>query len=315
MAEHAVGKNTLREEAFEAIRCLRNKRPALCLGRGRPARSPRASLYDTRRSRQVPAVAIIRDQLTNAAVRPPRRHQAMSTRISAALRRSTPSTRSPWPTNSPLAEGHRQEGTDSVTAPAKEDGGRRHRRPPLNRRWRSGRSAPRWCSCSPDGVPIAYAVWLSLQRYTRGARRHKFIWFDNYVTILSDPTGGRPFVVTWPSIVSVTIGSSSAWRWRQMHRRSSARARCARGPDPAGIVTVAASYSWYYAWTPGTGLANCCPRVRRPNSFHRWPSSSRRGLEDDAVQRCCSGGLALVPQGSAQRRAGRRCWRVDPSSR
>ena len=29
---------------------------------------------------------------------------------------------------------------------------------------------------------------------------------------------------------------------------------------PYGIVTVAASYSWYYAWTPGTGyLANLLP--------------------------------------------------------
>jgi multiple sugar transport system permease protein len=30
---------------------------------------------------------------------------------------------------------------------------------------------------------------------------------------------------------------------------------------PYGIVTVAASYSWYYAWTPGTGyLANLLPQ-------------------------------------------------------
>jgi multiple sugar transport system permease protein len=34
---------------------------------------------------------------------------------------------------------------------------------------------------------------------------------------------------------------------------------------PYGIVTVAASYSWYYAWTPGTGyLANLLPEGSAP---------------------------------------------------
>jgi multiple sugar transport system permease protein len=34
---------------------------------------------------------------------------------------------------------------------------------------------------------------------------------------------------------------------------------------PYGIVTVAASYSWYYAWTPGTGyLANLLPSSAAP---------------------------------------------------
>ena len=34
---------------------------------------------------------------------------------------------------------------------------------------------------------------------------------------------------------------------------------------PYGIVTVAAAYSWYYAWTPGTGyLANLLPDGRAP---------------------------------------------------
>ena len=34
---------------------------------------------------------------------------------------------------------------------------------------------------------------------------------------------------------------------------------------PYGIVTVAASYSWYYAWTPGTGyLANLLPEGTAP---------------------------------------------------
>jgi multiple sugar transport system permease protein len=34
---------------------------------------------------------------------------------------------------------------------------------------------------------------------------------------------------------------------------------------PYGIVTVAASYSWYYAWTPGTGyLANLLPNGSAP---------------------------------------------------
>jgi multiple sugar transport system substrate-binding protein len=84
----AVGKNTQhRAEAFEAIRCLRsvdNQRYTSIEG-GLPA--VRASLYDDPKFQaKYPQYAIIKEQLTNAAVRPATPvYQAVSTRISATL--------------------------------------------------------------------------------------------------------------------------------------------------------------------------------------------------------------------------------------
>jgi multiple sugar transport system permease protein len=55
--------------------------------------------------------------------------------------------------------------------------------------------------------PIAYAVWLSLQRYNLAAPDDtKFVWFDNYATILSDRYWWTAFVVTLAiTVVSVAI--------------------------------------------------------------------------------------------------------------
>ena len=85
---------------------------------------------------------------------------------------------------------------------------------------------------------------------------------------------------------------------------------------PYGIVTVAASYSWYYAWTPGTGyLANLLPEgsapltEQIPSLAHRGP---RRGVEDDAVHGAAAARRAGAgAAGSAERRAGRRRGRVE----
>jgi multiple sugar transport system substrate-binding protein len=84
----AVGKNTQhRAEAFEAIRCLRNveNQRYTSVEGGLPA--VRASLYDDPAfQKKYPQYEIIREQLTNAAVRPATPvYQAVSTRISATL--------------------------------------------------------------------------------------------------------------------------------------------------------------------------------------------------------------------------------------
>ena len=84
----AVGKNTQHKaEAFEAIRCMRdveNQRYTSIEG-GLPA--VRTSLYeDPAFQQKYPQYAIIREQLTNAAVRPATPvYQSVSTRISATL--------------------------------------------------------------------------------------------------------------------------------------------------------------------------------------------------------------------------------------
>ncbi len=84
----AVAKTTRhRAEAFEAIRCLRNaaSQKYIALNGGLPA--VRASLYaDPQFQAKYPMHAVIRDQLTNAAVRPATPlYQTVSTRIAATL--------------------------------------------------------------------------------------------------------------------------------------------------------------------------------------------------------------------------------------
>jgi len=84
----AVGKNSQHKaEAFEAIRCLRNveNQRYTSVEGGLPA--VRTSLYDDPAFQaKYPQYAIIREQLTNAAVRPATPvYQAVSTRISATL--------------------------------------------------------------------------------------------------------------------------------------------------------------------------------------------------------------------------------------
>ncbi|MGX9787267.1 ABC transporter substrate-binding protein [Mycobacterium sp. MMS18-G62] len=84
----AVAKTTQHKaEAFEAIRCLRNveNQRYTSVEGGLPA--VRASLYDDPAFQaKYPQYAIIREQLTNAAVRPATPvYQAVSTRISATL--------------------------------------------------------------------------------------------------------------------------------------------------------------------------------------------------------------------------------------
>ncbi|MGE5694650.1 MAG: extracellular solute-binding protein [Candidatus Sericytochromatia bacterium] len=84
----AVAETTRhRAEAFEAVRCLRNleNEKYLSIQGGLP--TVRASLYDDPQFQlKYPAYAIIRDQLTDAAVRPlTPNYQSVSMRISATL--------------------------------------------------------------------------------------------------------------------------------------------------------------------------------------------------------------------------------------
>ncbi|WP_319435799.1 sugar ABC transporter permease [Mycobacterium sp. RTGN5] len=117
--------------------------------------------------------------------------------------------------------------------------------------------------------PIVYALWLSLQRYNLASPADtKFIWFENYQTILSDKYWWTAFVVTAViTVISVAIefvlGMALAL---VMHRTIFGKGLVRTAIlIPYGIVTVAASYSWYYAWTPGTGyLANLLPDGSAP---------------------------------------------------
>jgi multiple sugar transport system permease protein len=112
--------------------------------------------------------------------------------------------------------------------------------------------------------PIGYAVWLSLQRNNLAAPSDTaFIGLANYQTILTDRYWWTALAVTLGiTVVSVSIefvlGLSLALvMYRAVIGKALVRTAVL---IPYGIVTVVASYSWFYAWTPGTGyLANLLP--------------------------------------------------------
>jgi len=117
--------------------------------------------------------------------------------------------------------------------------------------------------------PIVYAVWLSLQRYNLASPADtKFIWFENYQTILTDRYWWTAFVITLViTVISVAIEFALGMALALVMHRTIFGKGIVRTAIliPYGIVTVAASYSWYYAWTPGTGyLANLLPDGSAP---------------------------------------------------
>jgi multiple sugar transport system permease protein len=117
--------------------------------------------------------------------------------------------------------------------------------------------------------PIGYAVFLSLQKVNLGTPGHmSFVGLANYLTVLTDRYWWTAFAVTVAiTVISVAIelvlGMALAL---VMHRTIFGKSVVRTAVlIPYGIVTVAASYSWYYAWTPGTGyLANLLPSGSAP---------------------------------------------------
>src|SRR3978361_257626 len=100
--------------------------------------------------------------------------------------------------------------------------------------------------------PIIYAVWLSLQRYNLATPDDaEFVGLQNYITVLSAGSWWTALAVTLGiTIVSVAIefvlGMALAL---VMHRTIFGKGVVRTAVlIPYGIVTVAASYSWYYAW-------------------------------------------------------------------
>ena len=117
--------------------------------------------------------------------------------------------------------------------------------------------------------PIGYAIWLSLQRNNLVTPNDtRFIGLGNYQTILTDrywwTALGVTLAITVASVsIEFVLGLSLAL---VMHRTLIGKGLVRTAVlIPYGIVTVVASYSWYYAWTPGTGyLANLLPHGSAP---------------------------------------------------
>jgi multiple sugar transport system permease protein len=153
--------------------------------------------------------------------------------------------------------------------------------------------------------PIGYAVWLSLQRYNLATPDDtSFVGLQNYITVLSDRYWWTAFVVTLGiTVVSVAIEFVLGMTLALVMHRTIFGKGVVRTAIliPYGIVTVAASYSWYYAWTPGTGyLANLLPEGSAPLT-EQFPSLAIVVLAEvwkttPFMALLLLAGLALVPQ-------------------
>jgi trehalose/maltose transport system permease protein len=160
-------------------------------------------------------------------------------------------------------------------------GGRRGRRPITERARAERRLA--WLLCAPAVAvmalvaiyPIVYAVYLSFQRYDlRFPDNQSWIGVDNYTTILSSTdlwwqAFGVTVLITVVSVaIELALGMAVAI---VMHRAIFGRGIIRTAVlVPYGIVTVAAAFSWQYAWTPGTGyLAGLLSSTAAPLT-HQW---------------------------------------------
>jgi multiple sugar transport system permease protein len=161
-------------------------------------------------------------------------------------------------------------------------GTRRMGRAPLTERARAERRLA-WTLCAPAVAvmalvavyPIVYAIYLSFQRYDlRFPADKKFVGLDNYTTILSSTAlwwqaFGITVLITVVSVaIELVLGMAIAL---VMHRAIFGRGLIRTAVlVPYGIVTVAAAYSWQYAWTPGVGyLAGLLSSTNAPLT-HQW---------------------------------------------
>jgi multiple sugar transport system permease protein len=141
--------------------------------------------------------------------------------------------------------------------------------PTVRRRQRSeGARAERrlgWLLCAPAVIvmvavtayPIAYAVYLSLQRYNLELPNAvKFIGLSNYAAVLSSWYWWHALIITLIiTIASVAIELVLGMLLALLMHRTLFGRNTVRTAAliPYGIVTVAAAYSWQFAWTPSTG--------------------------------------------------------------
>jgi multiple sugar transport system permease protein len=122
-----------------------------------------------------------------------------------------------------------------------------------------------WLLCAPAVVvmiavtayPVGYAIWLSLERYNLELPQAiKFVGLSNYGAVLSSPYWWQALKVTliitvFSVAITLVLGMLLAMvMYRTLFGRGTVRTAAL---IPYGIVTVAASYGWQYAWTPGQG--------------------------------------------------------------
>ncbi len=120
--------------------------------------------------------------------------------------------------------------------------------------------------------PIVYAVYLYLQRYNLALPQDKaFIGFANYAAVLSSPYWWQALWVTliitvFSVAITLVLGMLLALvLHRTLFGRGTVRTTSL---IPYGIVTVAAAYSWQYAWTPSQGYLSALFNNSAPLTSH-----------------------------------------------
>jgi multiple sugar transport system permease protein len=194
-------------------------------------------------------------------------------------------------------------GTEAEAAPK--------RKPQLSEGARAERRLG-WLLCAPavlvmiavTAYPVGYAIFLSLERYNLELPQQiKFIGFANYGAVLSSPYWWHSLVVTliitvFSVAITLVLGMVLAM---VLHRTLFARGVVRTvSLIPYGIVTVAAAFSWQYAWTPSQGYLssafnNSAPLTNQVEAIiviviaEIWKTTPFMGL-------LLLAGLSLVPE-------------------
>lgn len=141
-----------------------------------------------------------------------------------------------------------------------------------------------WLLCAPAVIvmvavtayPVIYALYLSLRRYDlRFPAQSTFVGLSNYGAVLSSVFWWKAFFVTLLiTVISVAIELVLGMVLALLMHRTVFGKGAVRTAllIPYGIVTVAASFSWYYAWNSSTGyLAALLPTGSAPLT-NKWES-------------------------------------------
>jgi multiple sugar transport system permease protein len=152
--------------------------------------------------------------------------------------------------------------------------------------------------------PVGYAIYLSLERYNLALPQDtKFVGFANYGAVLSSPYWWQSLEVTliitvFSVGITLVLGMALAF---VLHRTIFTRGIVRTASlIPYGIVTVAAAYSWQYAWTPSQGYLSSAFNDSAPLTSHIesiiviiiaeiWKTTPFMGL-------LLLAGLSLVPE-------------------
>jgi multiple sugar transport system permease protein len=120
--------------------------------------------------------------------------------------------------------------------------------------------------------PIVYAVILSLQRYNLALPQNRaWVGFANYGAVLSSSYWWQALEVTliitvFSVSITLVLGMALAF---VLHRTIFSRGLIrTTSLIPYGIVTVAAAYSWQYAWTPSQGYLSALFNNSAPLTNH-----------------------------------------------